>query len=96
MTQPPEKLFLVKHKDLWDSKVPINQKWKKISDDMHSLNYFYTQEQCRFPLEVNFHGDNEDYGGPRRDFLDLMLKSTEEKLVSVAEGIVDSNLNISP
>ena len=85
----------MKHKDLGDSKVTIKQKCKKIADDMHSLNDLFTPEQCRFPLEVNFHGDNEDYGGPRRDFLDLMLKSTEEKLVSVAEGIVDSNLNIS-
>ena len=53
-------------------------------------------DNLRFPLEVNFHGENaEDYGGPRREFFNLMLKSIEEKLVSVANGIVDLNLNIS-
>lgn len=47
-------------------------------------------DNMRFPLEVNFHGENaEDYGEPRREFFDLMLKSIEEKLVSVANGIVD-------
>lgn len=50
-TQAAEKLLLVKHKDLEDSKVPIKQKWKKISDDMHSFNYFFTPEQCRLKLK---------------------------------------------
>ena len=29
-------------------------------------------DNLRFPLKVNFHGENaEDYGGPRREFLTL-------------------------
>ncbi|XP_062579742.1 uncharacterized protein LOC134241735 [Saccostrea cucullata] len=51
-TQAAEKLLLSKHRDLEESKLPIKNKWKKISDDMHSNNYDFSPKQCRLKIKT--------------------------------------------
>lgn len=41
-THAAEKLLLAQHKDLEESKLPIKNKWKKISDEMQFKSYNFT------------------------------------------------------
>lgn len=53
-------------------------------------------ENIRFPLEVNFHGEQaEDLGGPRREFFTIMVKEIQDRMIDEEGNFMASDERIA-